>query len=231
MKIGKKILFSLIFFIIGASFVIGLEQYVDFDLIKKHSEPRFLSNGFLFTLPENIGYSIFLRTKSDNWEHNHYFEKSLYNVWYLFIPYNDIEGEFLYKLNINGYWENDPANNNFIYDKFHSKISVLNVPSENIYSKQMPVINKYSGEYKKVLFKYHNEDAKEVSFVCSKNNWSVFSYQMKKNNDGYWEISLDFTKGKFYYYFLVDWKKVTDKNNPNRSYDRDKGEVSYFVVD
>lgn len=228
---NKKFIFSLIIIIFSSLFFYSLERYVDFDLIKKAESPRFLSNGILFTLPCGYGEKVFLRTNLDNWEKNYYFKPSLYDILYVFIPYNLRVNNIKYKINIDGFWETDMYNSECVEDMLNTKLSVLPVPKEAIYHLEMPIIEKIGDKIKSVAFKYYNPDAKEVNFVCSIDNWCQYSHSMKKNKNGYWEISKGFSRGIYVYFFFVDGKKIIDLENRNRLWDEIRGQVSYFVVD
>lgn len=226
----KKLIFFLLFLKILLP-VLAIEEFVDQELIKNDSPPRFLKDGFLFTLPANSGRVIFLKTDMDNWEKNYYFKKSLYGIYYLFLPYDYKTKRIHYKINIDGFWDKDPNNNNYIEDKYGIKISFIDLPEKVFYFTKMPIIENINQRIKSVKFKYYNPNAKEVLLVCSVDNWSPFSNTMQLNKEGFWEIELNFSKGRYYYYFLVDWKKVIDLKNPNRVYDKDQGEVSFFTIE
>ncbi len=228
----------LVMIMISAVAAFGLEKYVDIDMIRDASAPRMLDEGFLFTLPPNTGYTIFLRMNGDNWQKDYYFRQNMYKVWCLYLPYSDIKAVsqasgLLYKLNINGFWDNDPNNANFIYDRFHEKISYLRIPADKDNSrKRMPIISESEDRFKKqVTFKYYNPDAKEVSVVCSDANWAIFSHNMQPDKFGYWSISLNFGKGDYCYYFIADWEKVLDAWNPDSEYEQDIGLVNTFRID
>lgn len=224
----KKLIFFLFFF--QSLLLFSIEEFVDLDLIKKASSPRFLKNGFLFTLDPNIGEVIFLKTNMDNWEKSYYFKKNLYGLFYLLLPYDYKIKEIQYKINIDGFWDKDPNNQQYIEDEYGVKISTIEKPSDADYFQSMPIIENINNRIKLVKFKYYNPNAKEVNLACSLDNWSPFSYPMKLNQDGFWEIELNFNKGIYYYYFLVDWCKVIDLRNPYKLYDAQHGEVSQIII-
>ncbi|HOJ64037.1 MAG TPA: hypothetical protein PLE45_06415 [Spirochaetota bacterium] len=226
----KKFIFLLLFLEIILPFF-AIEEFVDLDLIKNETSPRFLKEGFLFTLAPDIGRVIFLKTNIDNWEKSYYFKKSLYGVYYLFLPYDYKTKTVYYKINIDGFWDRDPNNDNYIEDKYGVKISVIQIPDDVLYFQKMPVIEDINNRIKKVKFKYYNPEANEVNLICSLDNWSPFTNSMTKNEEGFWEIELNFSKGKYFYYFLVDWRKVVDMKNPYKVYDPEKGEVSMFIIE
>ncbi len=225
----KKFIYRILFIFIPF-FLFSIEKYVDIDLIKKAGPPRFLDKGVLFTLDENYGYSIYLRTDIDDWKQNHYFKKNLYGVWKLILPYDYSKNKFCYKLNVDGFWENDPNNDKYTEDKYGASLSVLKIPEEVYYIQNNPVVEISDSHIKKVKFKYYNPAAKDVNFITSQDNWSQFTNSMTLNDDGYWEISINFKKGIWYYYFLVDGKKVVDIENPEKKVLRDIKEVSVVNI-
>jgi hypothetical protein len=222
-------LIVLFIFINISSFTI--EKYVDIEMIKNESAPRFLSEGVLITVSQNRGNTVFLRTNIDGWKDDHYFKKSLYGIRYFIIPYDKKTDRVLYKLNIDGFWDKDPNNNNVMEDKYGTEISYVNVPNEYRYVQKSPEIEQTDSRIKKVTFYYFNPKAAEVNFVCSLDNWNQFTHQMKLNSEGYWEFSMSFKKGLYSYYFLVDEKKVVDKDNDFKIVDESIGDVSGFVIE
>jgi hypothetical protein len=226
----KSFIISLFIFFISLN-LFSVEKFVDVELIKKASSPKILTKGILITIPSNIGKHTFLRTNLDNWKNNYYFEKSLYNVYYLVLPYDLKKTEILYKLNIAGNWERDPNNPDFTEDKYGTELSRVQIPSEIVYYQKMPIIEESGESVKKVSFKYFNPNANEVNFVSSVDKWTQFSHSLEKNENGYWEISFDFKKGIYGYYFLVDGKKVLDIENENKMWDESVGQVSFFRIE
>jgi 1,4-alpha-glucan branching enzyme len=105
------------------------------------------------------------------------------------------------------------------------------MPEDYIYSQKSPKIEQSDGKLKKVIFYYFNPDASDVNFVSFLDKWNQFTHQMYKNQDGYWEFTMDCKKGYYYYYFLADDKKVIDIENPNKVYDDIAGEVSVFIIE
>lgn len=225
----KKFIYILFFVFISIN-IFGIEKYVDIDMIKKATPPKFLDSGILFTLNENFGYSIYIRTNLDGWQKNWYFKKNFFGVWCLFLPYDRSMDQFLYKLNVNGFWEVDPANPLCIEDKYGVPISVMKLPKEVYYTQNNPVIEDIDNKVKKIKFKYFNPDAKEVNIVLSIDNWNHYTNSMVLNDDGYWEFEMYFKTGRCFYFFLVDGKKVVDKENPNKKWLDDFKEVSVIDI-
>lgn len=227
-----KTFFSILvvfFFVMVNTF--SYEKYVDFELIKEAGAPRFVKDGVLFTLPENFGQDLYIRTNLDNWKTNHYFEQSLYNVNYLYIEINEKVIDVHYKLNADGFWILDPYNDRVEYDSLGMAVSSLRRPVEEKYYKRMPLVKEVIDNIKIVRFRYRNPDASEVNLVCSVDNWCLYSHPMVKNENNYWEIDMKFSRGTFFYYFFVDGRKVTDIDNPDKYTDKRKGLVSYFILE
>jgi hypothetical protein len=230
----RKLLLTKIIFITLIILIMPIysfEKYVDFDLIKKDGPPRFIENGVLFTLPETNDTIAFLRTNIDNWQKNYYFKSSLYDVLYAFVPYTTNIKTIKYKININGHWTSDPNNTEYSLDDLGINLSTIMTPDKEMYYEEMPIIENTKDIVKKTTFKYYNPGAKEVNFVCSIDNWNHYSHPMKKNNNGFWEITKYYTSGTYLYYFLVDGEKNIDVENPNKFWNKKNGQVSYFVIE
>jgi hypothetical protein len=226
----KNFTFAILFISLNL-FSFGIERYVDMDLIKKSAAPRYLEKGVLITLSLKQGKQIFLRTNIDGWKNDYFFNESLFGIKYCVIPYDKKNKKILYKLNIDGFWDKDPNNADYVEDKYGTDISVVNTPREFLYDEKSPMIENTESKIKQVVFFYKNPNAKEVNFVCSIDNWNQFTHQMKLNSDGVWEFSMTFKKGFYSYYFLSDEKKVIDHDNDIKVMDDSVGEVSGFVIE
>ena len=227
MKKKNIIIIILTIFVLSAN---SFEKYVDFDLIKSPGSPRLVRDGILFTMAGGENKNAFLRTDMDNWKKNYYFKNNLYNVLYVFIPYQSNIKSFKYRININGFWIADPNNSNMTEDDIGNELSVVSLTEENFYSESLPIIEKNKNNVKKVIFRYYNPNAKEVNFVASIDNWTEYSNQMTRKDSGYWEFTKYFTSGKYSYYFFVDGKKEIDLDNEKVEWNPSKGQVSYFVI-
>jgi hypothetical protein len=224
--------FIIVFLIFAANlWLFSVEKFIDVDLIKKESGPKITEKGILISVSGEIGKRAFVRTNLDGWKENFNFQKSLYGIYFLMLPYDLSKKEILYKINMGGYWERDPNNPEFVLDKYGTEISLVRIPREIIYHQAMPLISETDKKIKSVDFKYYNPRAKEVNFVSSLDKWCQFSNEMTLNEDGYWEITLPFKKGEYSYYFFVDGKKVTDIANEKKMWDESVGVVSFFRIE
>ncbi len=230
---STKLLLLYIIFIFVSIKTFSLERYIDPDLLRTNSPPRYLEDGFLLTLPPNTHGRPYLRMNYDNWQGTYYFEKSFYGVPYIVIPYDLNSKKLIYKININGVWSLDPLNKSVDLDKYGTELSTLYAPNESRYLLTTPIIKtqQVNRHLKDVTFIYKNIEAKEVNLIIHKDRWNQFSRSMVLNRDGYWEITLPFNKGEYYYYFLVDGNKKIDINNSNRSYFEYLKELSVFSIE
>ncbi len=221
----------ILFFSFTLFLLFPYERFVDFDLVKEPGRPRIVDNGVLFTIPGGKDKAAFIRTSMDNWTNDYYFKTNLYGVMYVYIKFNENTKEFKYRLNVNNYWVDDANNPDYTEDQFGTKLYTIAVPLENRYYNKLPDIEKSDSNIKTVLFRYYNPDASEVNFVFSTDDWSEFTYSMTKDQYGWWSIKKNFTRGKYLYYFLADGKKEVDINNPDKDWDRKKGDVSFLVIE
>jgi hypothetical protein len=223
---------TLIFILLlSTSIFYSYERFVDFDLIKTPGPPRVVENGILFTLAGKENENIFIRTDLDNWTEDHYYKTNLYGVKYVYLKFDYTTTVIKYRININGYWEEDINNANYEEDLFGTKLFVINLSPENKFYNKLPIVEKTDNKIKTVIFKYYNPEASEVNFVNSADNFSEYTYPMTKDQYGWWTIKKSFTRGKYWYYFLANGKKVNDINNINKEWDEKKGILSFFVID
>ena len=229
---NHKLLFYIIFIFLSIK-TFSLERYIDPDLLRVSYPPRYLENGFLLTLPPDTHGRPYIRMNFDNWKGTHYYKKSFYGIPYIIIPYGTTSNKLIYKININGIWSLEPLNKNSTFDKFGTELSVLFVPNEARYLLPTPIIKpqEINPRIKDVTFIYDNKNAIEVNIIIQKDRWNQFSRSMKLNRDGYWEITLPFTRGRYYYYFLVDGNKRIDINNQERTYFEYLNEISLFNIE
>jgi len=229
---NHKLLFYIIFIFLSIK-IFSLERYVDPDLLKTNLPPSYLENGFLLTLPPDTHGRPYIRMNFDNWHGTYYYKRSFYGVPYIVIPYGITHKILIYKININGVWLLDPLNNDFILDRYGTELSRLYVPTEARYLLPTPIIKtqELTPHIKDVTFIYDNKNAKEVNLIIHKDRWNQFSRSMELNKNGYWEITLPFTKGTYYYYFLVDGNKKIDINNKERIFFEYLNEISLFNIE
>ena len=206
---------------------------IDVNQLKTAGEPIFTRNGIILTLPpENTGrQEIFLVTDLDNWEKQYHFETSLYGVYYCKLPYTN-KTEFLYRLNINGFWT-IPQNNADYTDNYGNQLAKIIIPDAVKYfnnSPEIEEINERGSLIKKVTFRVYAPTASVVNLLCSNASFSPFTYAMVKNSAGYWEISLPLSTGNYSYCYFIDNERELDINNPDKTLAPGLGRMSAFSI-
>jgi len=72
---------------------------------------------------------------------------------------------------------------------------------------------------RKVTFKVRASRAREVILVGDFNNWDVQSHPMKKDDEGFWRVTVRLAPGRYEYKLLIDgrwWEDMSDvKSTPN----------------
>lgn len=65
---------------------------------------------------------------------------------------------------------------------------------------------------RKVTFKVRAPTAKEVIVAGDFNNWDVHQYPMKKDDEGFWRVTVQLAPGRYEYKLLIDgrwWEDIT----------------------
>jgi 1,4-alpha-glucan branching enzyme len=74
-------------------------------------------------------------------------------------------------------------------------------------------------EKRRVTFKVRAPAAKEVNLVGEFNNWNAYEHPMKKDDEGFWKVTVPLAPGRYEYKLLIDgrwWEDITDVNSiPN----------------
>lgn len=232
----KRYIFAVYFILFSLSTVFCNENIirrVDVNQLKKSTAPIFTKDGIIITLPpENAGrQEIFLVTNLDNWEKQHYFNTSLYGVYYCKLPYTG-KSDFVYRLNINGFWT-VPKNSANYTDSYGNQLAQVTIPDEVKYfnsSPEIEEINERADTVKKVTFRVYAPQASAVNLLCSSSNFSPFTYAMIKDSAGFWEISLPLSSGSYSYCYFVDNVRELDINNPDKTLAPGLGRMSAFRI-
>jgi 1,4-alpha-glucan branching enzyme len=85
----------------------------------------------------------------------------------------------------------------------------------------------------RLLFVFHDDDAKSVSVAGDFNGWSQFATPLKRNGSGLWstEIVVPGT-GRFEYKFIVNGQRwIEDPSNGMKAPDNYGGLNSVFVIE
>ena len=193
--------------------------------ISDAAAPQFIDNYILFTFKSNEKNSFVGATFDfDNYVKIYQFKKNSEGIYILLI--NRPEKESIkYRFIVDGLWMADPFNPEKIKQPNLVEISVLNI-ADNFSSKiDYPFTEKGS-----VCFRYKGDEGKNVYLAGNFNNWDPFMYNMTEKRNGEYFISLKLPPGKYYYYFIVNGKITSDRDNPNILWDKDYREISSYTV-
>ena len=228
MEIKKSLCFLLIIFICAQIYAGEIESYnIQKKIIVTYdaSEPQIIDNYILFTFKSSEKTSFVGATFDfDNYVKIYQFKKNPEGVYVLVI--NKPEKENIkYRLIVDGLWMADPFNPIKIKHPNLVEISVLNIADKFSSETNYPFTEKGV-----TYFRYKGEEGKNVYLAGNFNKWDPFMYNMAEKNPGQYFISLKLPPGKHSYYFVVNGKIVSDKNNPNFLWDNDFRELSAYIV-
>jgi 1,4-alpha-glucan branching enzyme len=82
----------------------------------------------------------------------------------------------------------------------------------------------------RAAFFCHAPEAKRVSLIGDFNNWNPNATPMIRQPDGQWMVSLELRHGYHQYAFLVDGKRVLDRNGAGRTRDSQNQPVSLVAI-
>ena len=83
----------------------------------------------------------------------------------------------------------------------------------------MRVESKGQTKKRNVTFKVRALAAKDVTLVGDFNNWNAHEHPMKKDDEGFWKVTVLLAPGRYEYKLLIDgrwWEDITGVNSiPN----------------
>lgn len=136
------------------------------------------------------------------------------------------KGVYHYKLVVDDIWTEDPMNTNFVLDDSGQKISTFTLEDDFIPHLKYPLwVDK--DEW---IFRFHDEQARQLSLVGNFNNWSPYSHPMKYLGGGDFEIHVRLKPGLCVYAFVRDGKWVPDYNNLHQYREGENTIVSVIYV-
>jgi hypothetical protein len=130
-----------------------------------------------------------------------------------------------YRIVINGLWTIDPANPRYYRDPVSGlNISALTVPPR--YSRPDPLKGLPDG----LNFTFTGDPGELVTVAGNFNNWDPFMYELKEGPAGVYSINIPLPSGTYHYVFFYRGQRLSDPNNPNRVYARDRSAASVITV-
>jgi len=130
-------------------------------------------------------------------------------------PYNppDDTAELVYRLVVDGIWMEDPHNPDRRILPDGISCSVFSLP----YTKEKPQPAVTSADEGQVVFRYPSDSALSVTVAGSFNHWDPYMYNLNRDPgpQDLYTLSLHLPRGTYYYYFIVDGRRVVDPANPS----------------
>lgn len=222
---------AVLFIFFGIPFIaLAIDPY---DVIES-GPPLITEDGILFSYKQKGESPRYVMVSGDfnRWENPILMKKNRHGVFVLLYNKEDEKaivlnkGKYRYLYLIDGVWVKDYLNNKSVYDHYGTELSYFEVFTPIIILKNNPVKvndNKY-------IFYYENKSAKNVSIAGDFNNWNPFSFPMRKNKSGLWEVELYIPQGSYSYRFIVDGIHRKDPLGMTLVQDRFGDEVSYLTL-
>lgn len=202
--------------------------HIEMETMKHAGPPQVQGDYVLFSYsaPHTI-LRVGVAFEHENYNKVHTFSRNPHDVFVL--PYEPPEGldRLVYRMIIDGIWTRDPNNPNTIRTEEDVNLSYLHIPS----NKEKTAMHQPNTSGK-VTFTFRSDDASHVSLAGNFNQWDPYMYRLKKvpDSDGLFSITLSLPKGTYYYYYIVDGRRVTDPDNPNKVLESTGHNVSVIRV-
>ena len=181
----------------------------DFENTKNASKAT-SDKGYTFTHKDDTAKSVSVAGDFNDWDANADLMTKKDGTWT--ITKQLTEGKHQYKFVINGSdWITDESNPNKADDGYGGSNSEITIGKIAVKSEKKEIKSE-KGEIK-VKFSYQPLiGGKHDIFVAGDfNNWDANANPMKENN-GIYEVTLNLSKGKHTYKFVVDGNWITDEN-------------------
>lgn len=207
------------------------DLHLKIELLRTAEAPQTIKDRVLFSysspLPtRRVGIAFF----HEDFRQVHTFMRNSNGVFMLiYQPPEDVE-KLVYRLVVDGLWMADPTND---------KTQIL--PPEMVCSVYEPHFYEsvkadrtLSTAYEKnrVTFRYPGSRAGYISVAGSFNHWDPYMYRLSQDSGhrDLYTFSLSLPAGVYYYYYVVDGKRVPDPTNPRTARKGDGTLVSVLEV-
>lgn len=194
--------------------------------MQEAQKPFFYGNKIIFTyksqkpLTRHVGIAF----DNEDFSRIHTLQKTENNIYFFVYQYPKIE-ELNYRFVEDGQWITDKNNSSVKTDRNYITLSSFKIPNERLEERESPAITGRTA-----TFSLKGEPGRTVYLTGSFNNWDPFMHPLKEVSPGYYEIQVKLTRGRHYYYFISDGQKVQDRENFDRTYNRNREEVSTFLI-
>ncbi len=195
--------------------------------LRRAVEPEIVGHDILFSYwaPHKVRF-VGIAFGKEDYTVIHPFFINPQGVFVYSLPRNATDSVIEYRLVVDGLWMNDPANPEFRMDEYGQKISLLKVTPLSDRYDQTPRFQKDG----KVTFIYYGPPGRMVSIAGSFNSWDPFMHILTETSPGTYSVTLTLPPGEYLYCFVSDGMKITDPQNPVRSFLPGGTAVSAFSV-
>lgn len=131
-----------------------------------------------------------------------------------------------YRIVVDGLWMTDPFNNRTVRDAAGNRLSVVRTPPADRPFLQSPVFHADGT----VEFRFGYSGDATVHIAGTFNSWDPFMHRLHPTSDTVRSIRLRLAPGKYYYYFVVEGRRIVDALNPYWGSDPDGNTASEIVV-
>lgn len=156
-------------------------------------------------------------------------------VWYHVLVMDEVSSvlqtKIRYKFSVDGIFYPDPTHNSYEEDNANGLISAYTIVNNTIKPQQGVIaIPESVGYGKKYIFRLYRPHAQTASLAGTFNSWNEELDSMKKNADGYFELTKTLPPGEYSFVFKVDGKQETVNATGKFRYHPVFGNVSYLQV-
>ena len=198
--------------------------------MKRHAEaPEIVDEQVVFSYQSSeptrrVGIAF----EHENFRTVHPFIRNRHKVFVLSYPIPPEQETLVYRLVVDGIWQADPRNRNTIQLPGGHACSVFQLPREEETGKKRST----SVEENRVVFRYPAETDGQVTVAGNFNHWDPFMHRLSKDSsrsDAY-SLSISLPPGTYYYYFVVNGRRVLDPRNPRTMRSNDGHRVSVIEL-
>jgi hypothetical protein len=195
--------------------------------LKNAGPPEFFGDNIIFTYknshPVRFVGAIF---EHEGYSITHVYQKNQHNVFFLIYQKPSHLTKLKYRIIVDGLIMRDPYNPLIEIDILSVEYSIVEVTV----LPEIPIKNPGKMGNGEISFILRTIPGRNVSIVGDFNDWDPFMHILKEAPSGYYRISLRVTKGKHYYYFIVDGEKRLDPYNLSRMINFQGEEVCTFDI-
>lgn len=186
--------------------------------VARASAPRMLGDRLLFTYDFGSGrhdgrvHSVEVAFAHENFSRRYSLQRNEHDIYVLLYEPPPDEQELRYRYVVNGAWTVDPANPDFVEDRWGVRLSRTLVPRVDRPPTRTPIVH----EDGTVEFVVTAREGARVSVVGSFNGWDPYMTPLTEVQPGRFVRRLRLGSGQHLYYYVVDGLRLPDPGNDER---------------